>query len=776
MAKSGKAQIPLDREGETLVRGKGSFTDDFAPRDALRAAFLRSPFAHGTITRLDTAVAAAAPGVVAVITAKDLEAAGCGPMTFAAPLAQLDGTPVECGHTPRPLLAGDRVRHVGEAVAMVVAESLGAAQDAVDLIEFDVEQLPVQLSLAETGPIDRPVWDFAPDNRSFEWSAGDQAAVEAALAEAAHVVSISLRNQRMAANPMENRAAVARYDADSGSYTVWCSTQGTTALRQSMAGPLGVEMDKLRVISGHVGGGFGVRAFAYPEYVAVAAASRITGRTIHWTSTRAETLLVDQHGRASEISVTGGYDEGGKLKALKLDIRSDLGAYITGVATAVQSAMLAECVAGPYQTEAISVRTVGVLTNSGPVGPYRGSGRPEAALALERMMDRAARQIGIDRLELRRRNLIAREQMPYTGPLGITYDSGNFLAVFDKALEVADWAGFEARRAASAERGLLRGIGCSVFLETAGPFPQEPLVFAVTEDGRVEIRTAAVSNGQRQASTLAHVVSQRLGVASEAVDVIAGDSAQVPEGPPSVGSRTAMLTGSAAAQAADEAIERGRTIVSALHEGRYNDISYENGVYTVTATGETIAFLEIPARLAALAASGREVSERLDGVTVFTSPGYTYPNGCHICEVVVDPETGRIEIDSFVAVDDSGTVLNPPVVEGQVIGGMAQGLGQAMMEELIYDAEGQLLTGTFMDYAMPRAEDLPRKIVIEDLPDPTPTNPLGVKGVGEAGTTGSLAAIMNAAENALEAVGVTDLQMPLTANRVWEAMQAAANP
>lgn len=773
--RSGTAQVPLDLEAKMFVAGMGQYTDDLAPRDALVAVFVRSSVAHGKIRGIDTRAAREAPGVVGVFTAEDLAAAGCNPITFMVPLVAIDGkTEVPYVQTPRPALAGDKVRHVGEAVALVVARSLGAAQDAAELVDVDIEGLTPYTSqdIADT-PLESSIWDSAPTNQSYVWLAGNHDAVQTALSSAAHKVSVSLRNQRLAGSPLEPRAAVASYDEGSGRYTLCCGSQGTAFLRKGFADALGVPLDGVRIVTKDVGGGFGLKVYVYPEYVAVAVASRVLGKAVRWTSTRSEALMTDQAGRDSLLNITGAFDNEGRLTAIHCDIVSNIGAYAIGIGPRVQSSVIAENIAGPYLTPEISIKTVGVHTNTIPTAPYRGAGRPETTYMLERLLDKAARQIGVDPIELRRRNLIPRDRLPYVGPMTQIYDSGDFAAVLEKAIEIADWSGFEERRERARGKGLCRGIGCSLFAETAGTYFMEPLDFRVTEDGVVELRVTGVSTGQRHRSTLVHLVGEQLGIEHQHIRVIAGDSDEVPTGSPAVGSRVAQMTGSAAVQAAVNAVARGRAIVSTICEGRHNDIEFAGGHYTIAGTGERIAFLDIPKRVAQLRAQGKSIDETLNAVEVFKSPGFSFPNGCHICEVEVDPKTGALQILRYVAVDDCGTVINPPVVEGQLVGGIAQGIGQALMEEVVYDSEGQLLTGSFMDYALPRAEDMPRSMQIVDLPDPTPSNPLGAKGVGESGTTGSIAALVNAVEDALRPLGVTHIQMPLTPGRIWEAVRAA---
>lgn len=773
--KFGKAQAPIDFEGEALVTGKGQYTDDLAPEDALFGVFVRSSIAHGIIQNIDIEDAKQSPGVIDIIMAADLAKIGCKPLMVMAPFSTLDGkTKVPFVVTPRPILVDERVRHVGELIALVVATSLGAAQDAADLVDVDIEALTAHTACAlSDDPVDDPIWEEAPNNQSYTWFAGDQEGVQEALANASHKVSVSLRNQRVAGSPMEPRAAVASYNVETSGYTLYIGTQGTMAPRKGIADALDVDVSKLRLISKDVGGAFGLKVQAYPEYVAISAASRLLGRPVRWTSTRSEALMSDLGGRDSTVDITGAFDDEGHLQAIYCDIVGNIGAYAFGAGIRVPSSVVAENITGVYSTPKIAIKSCGVHTNTIPTSPYRGAGRPEAIYMLERLMDKAARQLGIDQMELRRLNLIPKNQLPYTSPMNMVYDSGDFAAVLDTAMERVDWTGFDKRREEARERGMLRGIGCSLFAETAGAFLTEPFDFRVTENGVIEVRVGGLAAGQRHASTIVHLMSERFGIDRENFRFIAGDSDDVPAGPASVGSRVAQMTGSAAAQAVENAIVRGRTIVSQIDGGGHNDIDYADGYYTIVGTGERIGFLEIPKRVSALKAQGVEIEETLDGINTFTAPRVSFPNGCHICEVEIDPQTGYLEIENYVAVDDCGNLLNPPVVEGQLVGGIAQGIGQALLEEVVYDDDGQLLSGSFMDYAMPRASDMPKAMTIVDLPDPTPSNPLGTKGVGESGTTGSLATVVNAVEDALRPLGVEHVQMPLTPGRIWEAIRAA---
>ncbi|MBR9763395.1 MAG: xanthine dehydrogenase family protein molybdopterin-binding subunit [Rhodobacteraceae bacterium] len=774
--KYGTAQSPVDLESEALVKGQGQYTDDIAPAGALHGVFVRSTVAHGIIRSIDTAAAAELPGVLGIYTARDLADAGTNPIMFMVPLMSADGkTPVPYVSTPRPALAGDRVRHIGEAIALVVADSAGAAQDAADLVEVDIEELTAHIGtrLSED-PVEDPIWDEAPNNQAYTWYAGDQEAVQATIAASPYKVTLELNNQRLAGSPMEPRAATASFDPESGRYTLYAGSQGTMFLRKGFADALGVGMDKVHVISKDVGGGFGLKVYVYPEYVAISVAARLLGQAVRWTATRSEALQADQGGRDSHCTVTGGFDADGQLNALYCDIIGNMGAYSIGIGPRVPSSVIAENIVGPYATPLIGIRSRGVHSNTIPTSPYRGAGRPETTYMLERLMDEAAIQLDIDRVELRRRNLIDREQMPFTNQFGHVYDSGDFAAVLDGAMASSDWAGFEARRAEAATRGKLRGIGCALFVETAGAYFQEPLDFRVTEDGMVEVRVVGVSTGQRHRSTITHIACSILGIPLDKVRYIAGDSDDVPVGSPTVGSRVGQMTGSAMHIAAHSAIERGRAIVGHLSSGQPNDITFANGVYTVAGTGETMAFLDLPRRLAEARAEGREIEETLDAVETFQSPGFSFPNGCHVAEVEVDELTGEMQILNYTAVDDCGNVINHREVEAQLMGGIAQGIGQGIMEQMVYDESGQLLSGSFMDYAMPRITEMPQAMTIVDLPDPTPSNPLGAKGVGESGTTASVSTVANAVADALRARGVTNLQTPLTASRLWEAMRTAS--
>lgn len=773
--KFGMAQAPLDIEGEALVKGEGQYTDDLATKDTLHSVFVRSSVAHGLIKNIDTSAAKEAPGVLGVYTAKDLADAGANPIMFMVPLFAMDGkTPVPYVSTPRPSLADDRVRHIGEALVLVVADTLGAAQDAADLVDIDIEDLTAHTGceLSDEAVKD-PIWDETPNNQSFTWLAGEQEEVQAEIKSAAHAVTVTMRNQRLAGSPLEPRAAIASYSAQTGRYTLYAGSQGTMFLRKGFADALGVQLNEVHIISKDVGGGFGLKVYVYPEYVAIAVASRLLGRAVRWAATRSEALMADQGGRDSINTITGAFDKEGNLKAIYCDVVGNMGAYAIGIGPRVPSSVIGENIVGPYLTPKIAIRSRGVHTNTIPTSPYRGAGRPETTYMLEKMMEKAARQIGIDSIQLRRRNLIPKDQIPYTGPTNQVYDSGDFSAVLEDAIVRSDWAGFEKRREEAKQRGKLRGIGCCLFAETAGAYFMEPFDFRVTEDGVIEARVPGVSSGQRHASTIVHLLSKGLGIAPEHFRYIAGDSDEVPVGSPAVGSRVGQMGGSAAVQAAENAVERGRSIVTAIGEGRYNNVDYADGYYTVEGTGERISFLEIPKRVAELKAKGIEIEESLDAVNTFKSPGFSFPNGCHICEVEVDPETGSTELLHYVAVDDCGNLIMPKVVEGQLVGGIAQGLGQTMMEEMVYDDDGQLLSGSFMDYAMPRAADMPHSMTIVDLPDPTPSNPLGAKGVGESGTTGSVATLVNAIEDALRPVGVEHVETPLTPGRIWEAINAA---
>ena len=614
------------------------------------------------------------------------------------------------------------------------------------------------------------IWDTVPGNVALDFQIGDEEKARAAIDGAAHVVKLTLSTNRLVAAAMEPRSAVARYDAGSETYELISGSQGVNAQRNMLANAIfKVPPEKMRVLTNDVGGGFGMKTQAYPEYVAILHAAKETGRPVKWQGSRSEAFLADNQARDGVMNGTMAFDADGKMLGFRVDMIAAMGGYLSSHGPAAATRNVCNCLTGCYDNPALEFQVKCLLTNNIPIGPYRGAGRPEAAYILERMMDHAARQLGIDRVELRRRNFIKPEQMPYTTSINQVYDSGEFEAEMDKALELADWDGFEARRAESEANGKLRGIGMSCFVETAGGMLEEGAKLVFADDGVVEARLAVQSNGQGHATSFAQIVSDVLQVPYEKVRIVEGDSFETPNtGFASVASRSTVLASGALSLTADTVIAKGTALASHVLEAAEADIEYSDGQFRVAGTDRAIDIFE----LAAKAGSGdlpADAPETLDSEEDFQSPEQTYPNGCHICEVEIDPETGVIDVLNYTAVDDCGTVINPMIVHGQVHGGVAQGLGQVLGEHAVYDDDGQLLAGSFMDYMMPRADDMPgMKLGFHTVR--CTTNPIGAKGAGEAGTTGALAAGMNAIVDALATRGITEMDMPATPPRIWAAL------
>ena len=765
----GISQHVTRREDARLITGGGNYADDSNMNRQAYAAFLRSPVGHADITGIDVSAAAAAPGVFAVYVGEDLKAAGVGPIPNVTPFMNRDGSPML--KTQRPAVAVGRVRHVGEIIAVVVAESTALAQDALDLIDLDVDTLPAVVDIrdaAADGALE--IWDDIPGNMCLDFQIGDEDKAKAAIESAAHVVKLTLSTNRLMAAAMEPRSAVARFDDADGRYELITGSQGVNAMRNMLADVIfQVPHEQMHVRTNDVGGGFGMKTQAYPEYVAILFAAKATGRPVKWQGSRSEAFLADNQARDGVMNGTMAFDADGKIQGFRVDMIAAMGGYLSSHGPAAATRNVCNCLTGCYDNPALEFQVRCYMTNNVPIGPYRGAGRPEAAYMLERMMDQAARELGIDRIELRRRNFVKPGQMPYTTSLGQVYDSGEFEAEMDKALELADWDGFPDRRAASEADGKLRGIGLSCFVETAGGYLEEGAKLVFADDGFIEARLAVQSNGQGHATSFAQVVSDLLQVPYEKVRIVEGDSFETPgTGFASVASRSMALASGAISVTSDAVIAKGMALASHVLEAAEADIEYADGEFRVSGTDRAIDIFE----LAAKAGSGDQpegVPDSLDSEEDFTSPEQTYPNGCHICEVEIDPETGVINVQNYIAVDDCGTVINPMIVHGQVHGGVAQGLGQILGEHAVYDDDGQLLAGSFMDYMMPRATDMPdMKLGFHSVP--CTTNPVGAKGAGEAGTTGALAAGMNAIVDALSVRGITELDMPATPPRVWAAL------
>lgn len=767
IAAFGRAQGGGRAGDERALTGQGRFTDDINEPEQAYAVFLRSTVGHGEILALDLAAAKAAPGVLAVYTGEDLRRAGIGDLVCSAPFSG----DVHVGQTPRPALAVGRVRYVGEPVAAVVAETPARAEDAAELIEMDIAALP---AASEPGAAlrseDAAIWDGAPGNVAYDWSAGDRDKTNQAFARAAHLTTVTLRNTRVVGNAMETRGALAKYEAARGQLTLIVGAQGAGAMRNSLAGPvLPIAPEKLRVVTPDVGGGFGVKTEPYPEYVVVLHAAKELGRPVKWRGTRSEGFLSDNHGREGIAVGELALDGDGRFIGLRVRLDTAIGAYYTAAGQIPSTRNFCGGLASVYTTPAIDVSIRGVFINSQPIGPYRGAGRPEAVYLIERLVDEAARETGRDPVALRRLNMIEPDAMPYATPLGPVYDSGEFAATMDDALSLADWAGFAGRRRDSEAAGKLRGIGVGCFLEIAGGVMAESADIRFDADGMVAVRVASQPMGQGHASTFPALVAGLLGVAGEKIRFIVGDSDEAPRGTATVASRSAVMVGSALSVTSDAVMEKGRALAGHFLEAAEADIEFSQGVFHVAGTDRGIGILELAAKARAANDLSHGLPDGLDSCEQFKGGEQSFPNGCHVCEVEIDPETGTVTVLRYTAVDDCGIVLNETIVDGQVHGGVAQGLGQVLGEQAVFDGGGQLLTGSFMDYFMPRADTLPA-LQTAFHPVPCKTNPLGVKGVGEAGATGALPAAMNAIVDALSRHGIDRFDMPATPARVWRAL------
>ncbi len=762
-------------EDPRLLQGLGRYSDDVSlPRQAY-AVVVRSPHAHARIRGIDAAAARRAPGVLAVLTGEDLAADGVADLPGDATRKRADGAPAVV--PPRPALARGRARHVGDPVALVVAETREGAVDAAELVRVDWEPLPAVAATADAlAPGAPAIWDVAPDNVAFVWEAGDRAAVDRAIEGAPHVTRLDFVVTRVAAAPLEPRAAVGEHDRRAGRYTLHTGTQGPHALRAQVAAILGVPQSDLRVVSSEVGGSFGMRSGVYPEYPLVLWAARRVGRAVKWTSDRREGFVTDEHGRDNVSTAELALDTSGRFLALRVRIALNIGAYFT-MRSAGPGTNNVGGLAGVYTTPAIHVRTTGVYTNMTPTGPYRGAGRPEATYAIERVIDLAARELGLDALELRRRNLIPASAMPFKTGLVFTYDCGDFARGIELALERADYAGFETRRKEALARGKLRGLGVANPIEVAGgPYTSlnpDTAELRVNPDGSVFLFAGSTSMGQGNETAFTQIVSDRLGVAASRIRVFSGDTDALGAGRGNGGSGALGVGGAAVTRAVDKIVERGRRIAAHLLEAAHEDVTLRDGRFTVAGTdrGVTLAVVARAAYQPRQLPPGMEPG--FSETAAFTPPAVTFPNGCQVCEVEIDPDTGAVRVVRHTVVDDVGRMVNPMLVKGQIHGGVLQGLGQGLFEQLAYDPEsGQLLSGSFMDYAMPRADDVP-SFEVDAHEVPTAVNPLGAKGVGEAGTVGALPALMNAVNDALAPLGVRHLDMPLTPERVWRAIREA---
>jgi carbon-monoxide dehydrogenase large subunit len=770
LQKYGVGQPVRRKEDDTLVRGKGKYTDDFNLPGQAYAWIVRSSHAHGLIRSIDTAAAKQMPGVLGVWTGADMASAGHGPFTCGLPLKNRDGSPLL--QTNRTPLMTDKVRYVGDPVAFVVAETIAQARDAAEAVVLDIDALPAVTSAEDAVKPGAPqLYDHIPGNVALDYHFGDTAAVEAAFASAAHVTKLDIVNTRVAVVAMEPRAALAAYDKSSERYTIQVPTQGVAGNRANLAKNLKVPNDKVRVLTANVGGSFGMKNINYPEYMCILHAAKTLGRAVKWTDERSTSFLSDSQGRSQQIHAELALDSEGKFLAVRLNGYGNLGAYITGVAPSPLSLNTGKNLASVYRTPLLSVDIKCVLTNTTLLGAYRGAGRPEANYFMERLIDAAADEMDIDRLSLRKRNFIKSSQMPFAASSGVTYDSGDFGGVFSKALELSDHAGFAKRRKDSRKRGMLRGIAVGSYLEVTAPPSGELGKIVFEADGSVKLITGTLDYGQGHATPFAQVLSAQLGVPFEKITLEQGDSDIVHSGNGTGGSRSITATGQAIVESSGLVIAKGKMAAAHLMEASEADIEFEDGRFTIAGTDRSIDIMELARRMReGKMPEGVPSSLDVDHTTKETLS--TFPNGCHVAEVEIDPETGVVRIVGYTGVNDFGTVVNPMIVAGQLHGGVAQGIGQALMEEVSYDASGQPITGSFMDYAMPRAEDIPA-MMVGDHPSPAKSNPLGTKGCGEAGCAGSLSTIVNAVIDALSEFGVTRIDMPMTPERVWRTIQDA---
>src|SRR5918997_481515 len=760
-----------------FVRGRGRYTDDIDVPNAAHMAVVRSPHAAARIRGIDASAALAAPGVLAVLTGADAEADKLGRLESSVDRSRRDGRPM--ARPPYRVLALDEVHFAGDAVAAVIAETRAAAQDAADLVVVDYDDLPSVTDAAEAVQPGAPaVWpDEVPDNVSFVFSQGDKAATDAAFAAADHVTTLDFRITRVSANPIEPRHAIGMYDPVEDRYTLYAGTQIPHRLRQELAEKtFGIPLHRLRVVSPDVGGAFGMKGSPFPEYVLVLWAARRVGRPVRWTATRGESFLSDYHARDNLSTVELALAADGTFKALRIRTLAGLGAYLA-FNTAHPSTNNLGGLAGTYRTPHIHAEVLGVFTHTQPQAPYRGAGRPEATYAIERVIDVAADELGIDRVEIRRRNLIPPEAMPFKTGLVFTYDSGEFQKNMDRALAEADWAGFPKRREDAARRGRLRGIGLANAIEIAGgPFKnpnEEAAEIRFDPGGTVTLLMGTHNHGQGHETAFRQLAVSLLGVAPDQVRVLAGDTDVVVHGRGTFGSRSMMAGGAALVRATEKIVEQGKAVAAHLLEAGESDIVFADGRFAVTGTDRGVGIEEVARASYVAGKLPKGADYGLAALAVVTPPEATFPNGCHVCEVEIEEETGRVQVVRYVVVDDVGTVINPLLLKGQIHGGVAQGLGQALLENLVYEpGTGQMVTGSFMDYAMPRADDLPPMDVISN-PVPTPNNPLGVKGAGEAGTVGAIPVIMSAVADALRPLGVVHLDMPASPSRVWSAIRRA---
>jgi carbon-monoxide dehydrogenase large subunit len=788
MTETGIGARVLRKEDRRFLTGTGRYVDDISrPRQA-HAWFVRSPHAHANILGIDAAPALAAPGVIAVLTGATALAAGLGGLPCGWQINNKDGSPM--AEPAHPILAQGKVRHVGDPVAVVIAETRAQARNGAEVVAVDYEPLPAVVDTAKAAEPGQPrVHDEAPDNTCYDWEFGDKGATEEAFAGAHHVTRLDLVNQRLVPNAIEPRAAIGEYDPGEDRYTLYTTSQNPHLIRLLMcAYVLNLPETKVRVVSPDVGGGFGSKIYHYAEEAVVTWAARKVARPVKWTAERSESFVSDAQGRDHVTRVELALDENAKFLGLKVATVANLGAYLSTFGPAIPTYFYAPLLAGEYTTPAVYCEVRGVFTNTVTVDAYRGAGRPEACFLLERVVDVAAREMGLDAAEIRRRNLIPESAQPYQTPVAMVYDGGNYAKNMEDCLKAADAEGFAARKAGSASRGKLRGLGMACYVEACGAAPSaiagalgaraglyEMATVRVNPTGTVTVITGTHSHGQGHETTFAQLVSERLGLPLEGIEVVHGDTDRIPFGMGTYASRSLAVGGAALVKSIDKVIDKGRKIAAHILEASAEDVEFADGKFTVAGTDKALAFAEVA--LAAYVPHNyphEELEPGLEETSYFDPPNFTFPSGCYLCEVEIDPDTGAVEIVRFTAVDDFGVVINPTIVEGQVHGGLAQGIGQALYEGCRYDTEsGQLVTGSFLDYCMPKADAVPSFAVSTNVTR-SPTNPLGVRGCGEAGAIGSPPAVINAICDALKDHGVTHIDMPATPEAVWRAIHGGA--
>ncbi len=761
----------LRREDSRLLTGAGQFIDDQRPDDTLYGVILRSPIAHATLTKLDTADALQMPGVLAILTAEDLDKAGVQPLASRMPVTGDDGQPMR--EPTRPVLADKALKYVGQPIAFVVAKTEFEAMDALEAIELDYDPLSVIADVDDAVAENATrIWPDIPENTAFTWRKGNGDAVNAAIASAAHVFELRVDHPRLAISPVETRGAIGQYDTASNRYTLETPSQGVVSLRAAMADTLGVATDEIRVVTKDVGGSFAVKIWPYPEHVLCLVAARLTGKSVKWISSRTEAFISDAHGRGRRDTATLALDESGKMVAFRIDALADMGAFLNAVAPSIVTAGAVRVFGHNYNIPAMEYRVRAVYTNAPTTDAYRGAGKPESVGTLERLLDVAARRLGMDRIELRRKNLIQPEDIPHNTPMAESYDGGNFPVVLDEILKASDWAGFEARKAASADNGLKRGIGLGFHMHATGGSIAERSKVELLPEGIVRVRTGTQDSGQGHQTALAQVAAEALGLGPEKVIVEQGDSDVLAVGGGTGGSNLLPIAANTVHRATLQMIENARSMAGQLLEAATEDIEYEAGTMTVAGTDRRLSLAELAARLPEIPADARLPGQEAGCVGELDFEGLhsTFPNGCYVAEAEVDPETGVVTLDRFVAVDDLGRILNEPMARGQLLGGIGQAIGECLMETADVDREsGQPISGSLMDYALPRAYDMPAFSMSWSNTD-SPNSILGVKGAGEVSSIGAPGAITNAVLDALADDGIEHLDIPLTPQKIWSAL------